>query len=208
VTGVPNLLPFDGEVRYLGPVLSPAMADDAEAMLRAEVPWARDELVMFGRRVVTAREVAWHGDAGLSYRYSGVTKHPHPWFPGLEALRSLVASLAGTRFNSCLLNLYHDGSQGMGWHSDDESEIVPESCIASLSLGAARKFVFRHKRSRDQVRIVLEHGGLLLMRGPTQTHWHHTLPKSKSVTQERINLTFRLMSPSSGIEATVPANTF
>jgi alkylated DNA repair dioxygenase AlkB len=189
----PNLLSSDGEAILLAPGLDSETADAAFSALRHHVPWAPDELVMFGRRIVTAREVAWYGDPGLSYRYSGCTKEPLPWFPLLAELRDHVSARAEAPFNACLLNLYHDGREGMGWHSDDEPEIIPESCIASLSLGAPRRFVFRHRRTRETVQVVLPHGSLLLMRGPVQSHWQHALPKATAVADTRINLTFRLL---------------
>lgn len=188
-----NLLPFDGVARHLGTVLP---ADDATKYydhLISSVPWSRDEVVMFGKRVVTAREVAWFGDAGLSYTYSGSTKQPLPWIPPLTELRERAEELSGAVFNSCLLNLYHHGGEGMGWHSDDEKSIVPDSCIASLSFGAARRFSFRHKRTKERVDVILEHGSLLLMEGGIQRHWQHCLPKSAKIAEPRVNLTFRRM---------------
>lgn len=188
-----NLLPNDGLVRHFGPVLSPEESTKIRDRLLATMPWAHDELVMFGKRVVTSRKVAWFGDPGLSYTYSGSTKRPLGWIPPLTELRELVERLSGSIFNSCLLNLYHRGSEGMGWHSDDESSIVADSCIASLSFGAQRRFSFRHKRTKERVDVMLEHGSLLLMEGETQRHWQHCLPKSAKVSEPRINLTFRRM---------------
>lgn len=188
-----NLLPCDGVVSYHGRILTPAEADHCLAALLQDVPWRHDEAVIFGRRIVTARKVAWYGDSGFAYTYSGTTRHAIPWNHELARLKALVEQHAGTTFNSCLLNLYHDGNEGMAWHSDDETSLGRNTCIASLSLGAERRFCFKHKRSTRQVETVLEHGGLLLMLGATQTHWLHSLPKARRISGPRINLTFRTM---------------
>ena len=168
-----NLLPRDGIATYHGPVLDGAASKRFHDVLLATVPWQHDEVVIFGKRIVTARKVAWYGDAGLAYSYSGTTKQPLPWTPELRELKALAEDRSGAVFNSCLLNLYHDG------------------CIASLSFGAARKFSFRHKQTKETVSVILEDGSLLLMAGTTQTHWHHQLAKSAKVVEPRINLTFR-----------------
>ena len=190
-----NLLPYDGIATYHGRILSDAAASNYYATLRSTVPWQHDEVVIFGKRIITAREVAWYGDPGLAYTYSGSTKQPLPWTSELLELKSLAEHHTALPFNSCLLNLYHDGSEGMGWHSDDEKTIAPDSGIASLSFGAERRFAFRHKQTKETVTLLLEHGSLLLMAGSTQTHWHHRLPPTKKVSAPRINLTFRAMLP-------------
>jgi alkylated DNA repair dioxygenase AlkB len=188
-----NLLPRDGAVRYFGPVLAPDAADRVFEILLRGIPWRRDELVMFGKRIVTAREVAWFGDRETGYTYSGTTKQALPWTPELAELRKLAETLTGSRYNSCLLNLYHHGGEGMGWHSDNEKSIAPESAIASLSLGAERVFKLRHKATKETVSIPLPHGSLLVMEGATQVHWAHSVPKSARIAAPRINLTFRQM---------------
>ena len=186
-----NLLPFDGVVNYHGPVMSAEAATTYYEAFSSRVPWEHDEVVIFGKRIVTARKVAWVGE--VSYSYSGTTKHALPWSEELRALKVMVEERCGAAFNSCLLNIYHDGGEGMGWHSDDEKSIERHSCIASLSLGAERKFSFKHKRSDETVSLVLETGSLLVMKDETQSHWLHSLPKSKRVHEPRINLTFRKM---------------
>ncbi|MGC4013058.1 MAG: alpha-ketoglutarate-dependent dioxygenase AlkB [Luteolibacter sp.] len=188
-----NLLPRDGIARYHGPVMTGAEADRFFHRLEQTIPWQQDELVMFGKRITTARKVAWFGGPGLAYTYSGTTKHPLPWTPELLELKALAERLSGAAFNSCLLNLYHHGGEGMGWHSDDEKSIVPDSTIASFSFGTARKFAFRHKHTGETVSLCPAHGSLLEMAGGCQAHWQHSLPKTKKVTTPRINLTFRLM---------------
>ncbi|MES2474446.1 MAG: alpha-ketoglutarate-dependent dioxygenase AlkB [Verrucomicrobiota bacterium] len=188
-----NHLACDGTVNYFGKVLSPAEADRHFQSLLDGVPWTHDEVVMFGKSIVTAREVAWFGDAGLSYHYSGTTKQPLPWTPSLIELKTLVEALSASSYNSCLLNLYHHGGEGMGWHSDDEKSITRDSAIASISLGAEREFRLKHKTREEKASILLESGSLLVMKGSTQRHWLHAIPKSKRVTAPRINLTFRNM---------------
>ena len=148
---------------------------------------------MFGKTIVTARKVAWFGDAGLDYTYSGKTKSPLPWSELLLKLKRLTEEKTGHLFNSCLLNLYHNGSEGMGWHRDNESSIVPHSPIACLSLGAERRFHFKHTTTKERITLELAPGSLLVMAGETQTHWQHALPKSTRISEPRISLTFRQM---------------
>jgi len=188
-----NLLPHDGESYYFGPILDADEESRFFSKLFESIPWRHDEAVMFGKRIVTARKVAWYGDRDFSYTYSGTTKAALPWTPELAELKARVEGLSGDEFNSCLLNLYHDGGEGMGWHSDDERSLGRDSSIASLSLGVERKFSFRHKETRETLSMMLERGSLLLMKGSTQTHWQHCVPKTKKVTTPRINLTFRAM---------------
>jgi alkylated DNA repair dioxygenase AlkB len=189
-----NLLPCDGIVTYHGPIFDGSAAKHYHDILLATIPWQHDEVVIFGKHIVTARKVAWYGDAGFSYSYSGTTKQPLPWTPELRELKDIAEARTGAIFNSCLLNLYHDGREGMGWHSDDEKSLLRDGCIASMSLGAERKFSFRHKQTKQTVSLLLEDGSLLVMAGTTQTHWHHQLPKSAKAGAPRINLTFRTMA--------------
>lgn len=188
-----NLLPCDGTVNYHGPVLDPGGAQRYYAALLRGVPWKSDEVIVFGKRHITARQTAWYGDPGLAYTYSGTTRQPLPWMDELLELKILAECLAAARFNSCLLNLYHHGDEGMGWHSDDEKSMVPHSPIASLSFGAEREFRFKHKHLPATAKVLLEHGSLLVMKDATQTHWLHSIPKSKKILTPRINLTFRCM---------------
>jgi alkylated DNA repair dioxygenase AlkB len=183
---------FEGEAR-----LWPAAFDAREASalldeLRGQVDWQQEEILMFGRRVPVPRRVAWHGDPVASYTYSGTRHDPLPWTPALERVRSCVTLLTGVHFNAVLLNLYRDGRDGMGWHADDEPELGRNPVIASVSLGAARRFCLRHRRRKDlRLDVPLTHGSLLLMSGTTQHHWVHALPKTTAPVGERINLTFR-----------------
>jgi alkylated DNA repair dioxygenase AlkB len=188
-----NLLPCDGTVNYFGPVLTPADTQLYFETLHREITWKNDEAVIFGKRIITARKVAWYGDSDFSYTYSGTTKQALVWTDELAALKSIVEKLTATRFNSCLLNLYHDGNEGMAWHSDDEKSLGRNSTIASVSLGADREFRLKHKRLDEKVSVRLESGSLLVMKDITQTHWLHSIPKSKKIKTPRINLTFRTM---------------
>lgn len=189
-----NLLPCDGTVFYHGPVLDLGEAQRFYEALLHHVPWKNDEVIVFGKHRVTARKVAWYGDSGFSYSYSGTTKQGLPWTVELLELKTLVEQLSGARFNSCLLNLYHHGGEGMGWHSDDEKSLGRNSTIASLSFGAEREFRFKHKRLPATAQVLLEHGSLLVMKDATQSHWLHSIPKSKKILTPRINLTFRCMA--------------
>lgn len=188
-----NLLPHGGTVNYAGVIFSAEESARILEELLAEVPWRNDEVVMFGKHIVTARKIAWVADEGVAYAYSGKSRAPVAWTEGLRRLKDAAEERTGSVYNSCLLNLYHDGSEGMGWHCDDEHSIVPQSSIACLSFGAVRKFSFKHKRTKETVSLELENGSLLDMRGGTQENWHHQLPKTKKVSEPRISLTFRRM---------------
>jgi alkylated DNA repair dioxygenase AlkB len=190
---ISNLLPYGGEVNYYGRVVPLAEANHYRDKLLSDIAWKNDEAIIFGKHIITKRKVAWYGDDNYSYAYSGTTRHALPWTKELLELKALVESLTGTVYNSCLLNLYHNGDEGMAWHSDDEKSLGKDSTIASLSFGAERKFALKHKVSKDGTSVMLEHGSLLVMKGTTQSHWLHSLPKTKKVTTPRINLTFRTM---------------
>lgn len=191
-----NLLPCDGVVNYYGPIFSITEERKIFDSLFHTINWQHDEVLMFGKRIITARKVAWYGDAGMAYSYSGSTKQPLAWSAELLELKAVAEKLAGIRFNSCLLNLYHHGGEGMGWHSDDEKSLGHNPCIASLSFGAERKFSFKHKRTEQSVSLILESGSLLVMKDFTQANWLHSIPKSKRITAPRINLTFRTIQVS------------
>ena len=188
---VSNILPKDGTVNYYGKVLSSREADQYFNLLMKNILWKNDEVVIFGKHIVTKRKAAWYGDSDYLYTYSNTTKHALPWTKELSYLKQIVEEVAGAKFNSCLLNLYHNGDEGMGWHSDDEESLGKNNTIASLSLGAERKFLLKHKQTKQTLSLVLEHGSLLIMKDSTQANWLHSLPKSKNITQPRINLTFR-----------------
>ncbi len=186
-----NLLPYDGTVNYYGPVLSAEQANQYYRQLLEHTVWKNDEARIFGKHYITKRKVAWYGDEGFAYTYSNTTKKALAWTLELVELKLLTENLCGVKFNSCLLNLYHDGNEGMAWHSDDEKSLGRNTTIASLSFGAERKFSFKHKDSGETIALNLETGSLLVMKDETQTHWLHRLNKSTRVKHPRINLTFR-----------------
>ncbi|NNF18324.1 MAG: alpha-ketoglutarate-dependent dioxygenase AlkB [Flavobacteriaceae bacterium] len=193
-TSSENLLPFDGLVHYHGPLMSLSTASRYMEALLSGISWEHDELIMFGKRIVTKRKVAWYGSEPFTYTYSHTTKKALPWIPVLEELKRIAELESGATFNSCLLNLYHSGVEGMGWHSDNEKELRKQGTIASMSFGAGRNFVFKHRETHEKVSVFLEPGSLLLMKGTTQQHWLHRLPPSKRITEPRINLTFRTIA--------------
>ena len=186
-----NLLPYDGETLYYGVVFSREHCDFYYNNLLNEIPWENDQAIIFGKHYITKRKVAWFGDRQFSYTYSGITKRAHLWTKELLRLKSIVEELSSETYNSCLLNLYHNGSEGMAWHSDNEKTLQENGAIASVTLGAVRKFSLKHKESKQRIDINLENGSLLVMKGSTQKHWLHRLPPTKKVQTPRINLTFR-----------------
>ena len=188
-----NLLPKNGEVIYYGKIMTQQEADLCFLGLMHDIEWKNDEVKIFGKPIITKRKVAWYADGGVSYTYSNTTKSGLNWTKELLKLKTLVEEITKESYNSCLLNLYHDGDEGMGWHSDDEKSIVKHSAIASVSFGAERKFVLKHKVTAETVSQNLTDGSLLLMKGETQTYWLHALTKTKKVKSPRINLTFRKM---------------
>jgi len=193
ITPDQNLLPYDGEVYYYADFFTPKESQDFLRILTEEIPWKHDEVVIFGKVIQTRRKVAWYADHERPYTYSGRTKIGLPWTPSLISIKSAIEEKAQITFNGGLMNYYHDGNEGASWHSDNEKTIKPNSCIASVSFGAARKFEFKHKETQEKVSLELAHGSLLLMQGTTQTHWIHQLPKSKKIKDPRLNLTFRQM---------------
>lgn len=186
-----NLLPYDGIVQYYGIVVTKEQADFYLKKLLTTIEWKNDEAVIFGKRIVTKRKVAWYADSPFEYTYSNTTKQALPLTDELLRLKAIAEQHTGETYNSCLLNLYHDGSEGMAWHSDGEKDLKKNGAIASLSFGAERKFAFKHKQSKQTVPVILQHGSLLVMKGTTQTHWLHRLPPTTRITTPRVNLTFR-----------------
>ncbi|MFZ6052485.1 alpha-ketoglutarate-dependent dioxygenase AlkB family protein [Halocola ammonii] len=193
----PNLLSHDGVVHYFPQLVSPAEADEFLQLLLNNIEWQHDEVVMFGKRIITKRMTAWYGDRPFDYTYSKIKRTALEWTEELKKLKLVVEKVTGETFNSCLLNLYHSGEEGMGWHSDNEKELEKNGAIASLSFGAERKFVFKHRRTNEKVEIQLAHGSLLLMAGETQKHWLHRLPPTKKISSPRVNLTFRTIAEQS-----------
>ncbi|WP_057939808.1 alpha-ketoglutarate-dependent dioxygenase AlkB family protein [Algoriphagus resistens] len=186
-----NLLPKDGTVNYYGKIMPTIQAMSYLDYLLNQIQWKNDVAVIFGKRIETKRKVAWYAEIPFEYTYSNHTKTALPWTRELLELKGLVETKTGETFNSCLLNLYHNGSEGMAWHSDGETDLKKNGAIASVSFGAERKFAFKHKVSKETVSQILENGSLLVMKGTTQTHWMHRLPPTKVVSKPRVNLTFR-----------------
>ncbi|MBP0612885.1 alpha-ketoglutarate-dependent dioxygenase AlkB [Chryseobacterium sp. cx-311] len=186
-----NLLPLDGTVNYYGRVLEPELADEFYNSLLHNIDWKNDEAVIFGKKIITKRKVAWYGDKDFEYTYSKSTKTALPWTDDLLELKKIAEQKTGETYNSCLLNLYHSGDEGMAYHSDGEKDLKKNGAIASLSFGAERKFSFKHKYTGQKVELLLEHGSLLVMKDQTQNFWLHRLPPTKKISTPRINLTFR-----------------
>jgi len=188
-----EVLPCDGSARLLPRFLPATEADDALAALLDEVSWAEHDLVLFGKVVAEPRLSAWVGDPDVTYTYSGVRRSPDAWTPALSMLRAACETALDARFNSVLANLYRSGEDAMGWHADDEPELGPEPVIASLSFGDERRFDFRHRDTGETIGVVLPHGSLLVMRGPTQTHWKHRIARTSKSHGPRVNLTYRFV---------------
>ena len=188
-----NLLPQDGIVNYYGKQFDTNEANQYYESLLNTIDWKNDQALIFGKLIITKRKVAWYGDTDYEYTYSNTTKRALPWTTELLALKSSVEAITAEKYNSCLLNLYHNGTEGMAWHSDAEKDLKKNGAIASLSFGAARKFAFKHKATNQTVSLLLENGSLLVMKGTTQTHWLHRLPPSTRISTPRINLTFRFI---------------
>ena len=191
-----NLLPQDGEANYHGIVLDAETADYFLAYLMNNIAWKNDAAIIFNKKVITKRKVAWYASQAFDYTYSKITRSALPWTPELLNLKNTVEAISGETFNSCLLNLYHNGDEGMAWHSDSERQLKRNGAIASVSLGAERQFMFKHKNTKATHASVLQHGSLLVMKGVTQTHWLHRLPPTKKINLPRINLTFRTVTKS------------
>ena len=186
-----NYLPEDGFVNFYGKIFDQQEADYYYQVLLDSIAWQNDEAIIFGKKIITKRKVAWYGDEQFSYTYSNSTKTALPWTTELLELKKSIEKASGETFNSCLLNLYHSGEEGMAWHSDAEKDLKKEGAIASVSFGAERKFCFKHKETSEKVELLLPHGSLLIMKGKTQANWLHRLPPSKKILTPRINLTFR-----------------
>jgi len=186
-----NILPKDGIVNYYGKLFSRQEADHYFNNLLTAIEWKNDEAFILGKLIITKRKAAWYGDTAFEYSYSNRTKIALPWTKELLELKTKIELETGESFNSCLLNLYHTGEEGMAWHSDGEKDLKKNGAIGSVSFGAERKFSFKHKTTKETVSVMLEHGSLLMMKGTTQTHWLHRLPPTKKISTARINLTFR-----------------
>lgn len=186
-----NVLLQDGEANYHGVVLEDNAADFFLEHFLNAIEWRNDEAIVFDKKIITKRKVAWYGSRPFDYTYSKITRSALPWTSQLLELKQLIETITSETFNSCLLNLYHTGDEGMAWHSDNERQLKRHGAIASVSLGAQRNFAFKHKHTQQTHTTLLQHGSLLVMQGTTQDHWLHRLPPSKKVHTPRVNLTFR-----------------
>ena len=164
--------------------------------LAEEIPWIQNKIKFYGKESLVPRLESWHGDEGMSYTYSGIRMDAKPWTKNLLVIKESIEPIAKTTFNSVLINYYRDGKDRVAWHSDDEKELGKNPVIASVSLGAERKFKLRHKKYKEnqlQHEVFLQNGSLLLMSGSTQHHWLHEIPRTAKPIGPRINLTFRVI---------------
>lgn len=194
-----DLLQTDGKAWLLQDFLNSQESHFYFDIFLNTIHWQQDEIVMFGKRIITSRKVGWYGDKPFKYIYSKTEKVALPWTDQLIDLKSKIENYTGLTFNSCLLNLYHNGSESMGWHADNEVTLDPAAPIASISLGAKRTFRFKHKSKSLKSTVELPSGSLLMMYPPTQEFWLHTLTKTTKVNTPRINLTFRSMLPQTAV---------
>jgi alkylated DNA repair dioxygenase AlkB len=193
----PLALP-DAEVYFYPQAFTPAESDGFLAALLGAIAWRQEAITLFGKTHNQPRLMAWHGDPEAIYTYSKLRLAPQPWIPPLLDIRARVEAICDQTFNSVLLNLYRDGTDSMGWHSDDEPELGPNPVIASVSFGQTRRFRMRHRQRQGcTAGLDLTHGSVLVMAGPTQHHWQHHIPKTRRPLQSRINLTFRAIAPRS-----------
>jgi alkylated DNA repair dioxygenase AlkB len=184
----------DAELHYIPAFYSRSESQQMMGQLLATVPWQQDTLNFGGRQVLVPRLQAWYGDLTANYGYSGLRLTALPWTPALLAIRTKIEKSFQISFNSVLLNHYRNGCDSVAWHSDNEAELGPDPLIASLSLGAERRFELRHRDGKTQkINIELADGSLLLMGSGMQRHWSHQLPKQPWTTEPRLNLTFRLI---------------
>lgn len=184
-----------GTAWYVSNWLANSAADTYFEQLRRELKWRQDTIKLYGRSVKIPRLQAWYGDPHCYYRYSGLALAPQPWTSALTELKIRCEQATENRFNSVLANLYRNGNDGMGMHADDEPELGKRPTIASITLGAERAFVLKHKLSGEKHRLVLEHGSLLVMAGNTQRYYQHGLAKTTRKLDARINLTYRYIYP-------------
>ena len=189
----PNIINKDGQAHYFGIIINAKENHKYFNQLLHKIEWKNENLIMFGKEITTKRKVAFYPDSSINYTYSNKTKKGLEWNALLLEIKQIVTTYTGSNYNACLLNLYHDGNEAMGWHCDNEKEIIPNSSIASVSFGAERKFAIKHKTSKESHSIILQNGSLLEMLGSFQKNWLHCMPKSKKINNSRINLTFRQM---------------
>ncbi|MCK0179686.1 alpha-ketoglutarate-dependent dioxygenase AlkB [Flavobacteriaceae bacterium S0862] len=192
VYGVPVKI-NNGEYIYIPNFYNKTNADTYLKRLINDIKWKQESMKMYGKEIPFPRLTAWYGDNDKPYSFSGITLQPHPWSPGLVKIKADIEPKAKVVFNSVLLNRYRDGNDSISWHTDAEKELGENPVIASVNFGAERKFQLKHKETNERIDILLKHGSLLIMQGELQHYWKHQIPKSKTVSQERVNLTFRVI---------------
>jgi len=186
----------DAELHYRPQFFPKPTADRLLQELIEKIEWTQNKIRFYGKESLVPRLEAWYGDPGKSYAYSGIQMNPKPWTKELVEIKEAIEKEAGVPFNSVLINYYRDGKDRVAWHSDDEKELGQNPIIGSVSLGAERKFKLRHKKYKEnglKAEIMLQHGSFLLMKGPTQHHWMHEIPRTAKPIGPRINLTFRII---------------
>ena len=189
-----NLLPQDGTVNYYGQIFNHEQANQFYQKLLETIDWKNDEAIIFRKKILTKRKVAWYGSEDFEYTYSKTTKKALPWTKELLLIKNKIEAIAEVKFTSVLLNRYRSGQDYVGWHADDEKELGNNPVIGSVNLGATRKFQLRRKDDKqEKFEVELQHGTLLIMRGATQHYWQHQVPKTAHRIGERLNLTFRVI---------------
>lgn len=181
----------DAELKYYPNFVPPEQANQTLQLLQTSLDWRQEQITLYGKTFDVPRLQAWYGDSNASYQYSNLNLHPTPWTPLLLALKQKCEQASHAHFNSVLANLYRHGQDGMGRHADNEPELGKQPVIAALSFGQTRNLDFYHKQSNNRLRVPLENGSLLVMRGTTQTYWQHAVAKSKKFMTPRVSLTFR-----------------
>ena len=185
-------------VTYQSEFLTPAESVDLFEYCLKKIEWKHDEAVIYGKKIITKRQIAWFADSSFDYNYSKTSRVANKWTGELMQIKNKLQEITNYSFNSCLLNLYYDGTEGMGWHSDDQNHLEPDSPVAIISLGEQRFFKLRETKNREnQRKLILQNGSLLLMLHQTQKYWQHEIPKMASIKDIRINLTWRNMSKTS-----------
>ena len=186
----------DADLQYHTQFFAKGTADRLLLNLKEKIEWSQNTIRFYGKESLVPRLEAWYGDPGKSYAYSGIHMNPKPWTEDLLEIKQAIEKQACVTFNSVLINYYRDGKDRVAWHSDDEKELGQNPVIGSVSLGTARKFKLRHKQYKvngHKAEILLQHGSFLLMKGPTQHHWMHEIPRTAKPIGPRINLTFRII---------------
>ncbi len=186
----------DADLHYYSQFFAKGTADRLLPDLKEKIEWTQNTIRFYGKESLVPRLEAWYGDPGKSYAYSGIHMNPKPWTEDLLEIKQAIEKQACVTFNSVLINYYRDGKDRVAWHSDDEKELGQNPVIGSVSLGTARKFKLRHKQYKvngHKAEILLQHGSFLLMKGPTQHHWMHEIPRTAKPIGPRINLTFRII---------------